>query len=375
MSEAAVINLFTVVRVLVVGGILLVIPLVTRKGLLFGAYVGEDVADGDAARGLVRRWNLGCLMLIAVSLVVGIGISLAGRPLAGNITATAILLLAGLGLYLRMYYAARAIAPPHAARQARLATAPLVIGEPKGAGLAKFALVVCLAAGLATMAYAMASYEAMPEIVPTHFGASGEADAWSNKSVVTVMLVPTLNLVVCPFLALLALLTARAKLSIRGGSGGRSAEAQAAFRAAMANVLGGLALLTCGLMSFLSVQMIRVALGRSASLGAGVLLISGAIFVFSVGSLIWIVAKYGQGGALVEHGSAEAPLTNGLADNERWVWGVFYVNRDDPSFMVEKRFGIGYTINFGNRYAVAMLVAFLVVIFGVTALGVIDAIF
>jgi len=27
---------------------------------------------------------------------------------------------------------------------------------------------------------------------------------------------------------------------------------------------------------------------------------------------------------------------------------MLYVNREDPAFFVEKRFGIGYTINFGN---------------------------
>ena len=44
MTEAGVINIFTVVRILLVGGILIVIPLITRKGLLFGVYVGEAFA-------------------------------------------------------------------------------------------------------------------------------------------------------------------------------------------------------------------------------------------------------------------------------------------------------------------------------------------
>ena len=27
---------------------------------------------------------------------------------------------------------------------------------------------------------------------------------------------------------------------------------------------------------------------------------------------------------------------------------MFYVNRDDPAWLVEKRFGVGYTVNFAN---------------------------
>jgi uncharacterized membrane protein len=33
---------------------------------------------------------------------------------------------------------------------------------------------------------------------------------------------------------------------------------------------------------------------------------------------------------------------------------MFYVNRDDPSILVERRFGFGYTINFGNPKAVLL---------------------
>ena len=122
------------------------------------------------------------------------------------------------------------------------ATLALKQERQKEAALAKLALGVCIVAGLATVAYSTVKYEAMPDRVPTHFGVSGEADAWTEKSVVSVMLAPTMNLVLCPFLALLALLTAHAKRSIRGGAGGRSVEAQNAFRGATANLLSGTAL-------------------------------------------------------------------------------------------------------------------------------------
>jgi uncharacterized membrane protein len=36
---------------------------------------------------------------------------------------------------------------------------------------------------------------------------------------------------------------------------------------------------------------------------------------------------------------------------EAWKAGVFYFNREDPALFVPKRFGIGYTINFANRWA------------------------
>ncbi len=69
MDETTVINLALTVRVLLVGSILLVIPHITRKGLLFGVYVGEDVAKGRGGRQLLQSWRRRCLLTMLVSRV------------------------------------------------------------------------------------------------------------------------------------------------------------------------------------------------------------------------------------------------------------------------------------------------------------------
>jgi uncharacterized membrane protein len=293
---------------------------------------------------------------MVLSLLVGLGISWTGRPVAGNLTGTAVLLLGGLALYLRFYFRARRLAPPAVAKQAEEAAAPLLGGKSKGVTLAKFVLGICLLAAVATFVYAIVSYEDM-----------------SAGSFAAIMFVPSLNLALSPFLALLALLTANAKRSIRGGSGGRSVEAQDAFRSTITNMFSWTALLLCAFMTLLSVQIIRIiriGFSEISSLGVGILVGAGIVIAFLYfGNLIRIMKRYGQGGALMERGSAEAPLTNGLADNARWVWGLFYVDRDDPSIMVEKRFGIGYTLNYGNRTAILIVATFFVLSLSLIALS------
>jgi len=47
-------------------------------------------------------------------------------------------------------------------------------------------------------------------------------------------------------------------------------------------------------------------------------------------------------------------------DDRYWRWGLFYFNRDDPSILVERRFGLGYSFNFAHPFAwavVALIVA------------------
>jgi uncharacterized membrane protein len=35
--------------------------------------------------------------------------------------------------------------------------------------------------------------------------------------------------------------------------------------------------------------------------------------------------------------------------DECWKWGLFYCNPDDPAFLVEKRIGFGWTLNYANK--------------------------
>lgn len=48
--------------------------------------------------------------------------------------------------------------------------------------------------------------------------------------------------------------------------------------------------------------------------------------------------------------------------DEFWKAGRFYVNPDDPALFVPKRFGIGYTLNFGNRWSWLVLALILLML-------------
>lgn len=49
-------------------------------------------------------------------------------------------------------------------------------------------------------------------------------------------------------------------------------------------------------------------------------------------------------------------------DDQYWKWGLFYYNPNDPAIWIEKRFGIGWTLNFANPLAVGFFVVLLLVI-------------
>ena len=231
-GEATVVMLFLTVRVFLFGGIMLAFPRISRKGLMFGTYLGEEQAE-DTRRELLRSWDKGTALIMAVTLMVGWGIGLAGWPVTGNLTGTAVLLIPFLPLYVWMYRKAQRLAPPDAARQAMRSAASLEVDETRGSGFAVLALTVCVVASLALVGYTALSFQTMPDRIPTMANLWGYGERLTEKSLLTVVLVPTFNLVFAPAFALMALLITRSKRSLRGGSGGRSAQAQETFRVAM----------------------------------------------------------------------------------------------------------------------------------------------
>jgi uncharacterized membrane protein len=85
--------------------------------------------------------------------------------------------------------------------------------------------------------------------------------------------------------------------------------------------------------------------------------------VVGVAILVVVVVRRNRDRAPGEH--------TGLShrdDDGNWIGGVLYRNPDDPSWFVPRRFGVGWTVNIGNRTA-------LVTCLGLTAALVVLGIF
>lgn len=242
----------------VMAGLYLIFPRVSRRGLLFGVYVGGPASTGPEALRIAAVWRRALLLWLLASLAAGVGLGLAVHPGTGA-PAAVLTLAAGAFLeYLRAYRRARVLALDGAP----LAAAALVtLEKTPSAVLAHVALGLSLAGGLFSLAYTGGHYSALPPSVPTHFDLWGRPNAWRPTSFATVMLLPLLTLVVGAGMAGFAELTARAKRAIRHPDGGVSLEAQTRFRGIMTGYLAVTALVATALLTLLSVTSIQVALG------------------------------------------------------------------------------------------------------------------
>lgn len=90
--------------------------------------------------------------------------------------------------------------------------------------------------------------------------------------------------------------------------------------------------------------------GTSPDLRLGVLAGGG------LGTLALLVWRQAQAKRFV-------PPSSELGSDDRWRWGIFYVDRDDPALFVQSRCGSGYSLNYGRMMAwpiAAAIVVYLV---------------
>jgi uncharacterized membrane protein len=88
--------------------------------------------------------------------------------------------------------------------------------------------------------------------------------------------------------------------------------------------------------------------------------------VFLVATILFVV-RLGQGGMRAPGSSQAGVLSEGgrpvgdRTQDRYWKGGLLYFNSEDPAIFVEKRFGIGYTLNFARPASWIMLGAVLLV--------------
>jgi uncharacterized membrane protein len=88
-----------------------------------------------------------------------------------------------------------------------------------------------------------------------------------------------------------------------------------------------------------------------------------------VAATVVAFARVGQGGSrLVGSSDVETPPIGDRTADAHWRLGFVYANRNDPALFVEKRFGFGYTFNFGNPWSWVIVAALLLVPVVVTLL-------
>lgn len=217
---------------------------------------------------------------------------------------------------------------------------------------------VIVVIGLA--AFALLAYDRLPDQIPLHAGFDGTVDSYAEKSLGVVMYPVVISAFIGLVFAFAHWGIVRAKRPVDPAAPVSSALAYGQFARIQSIVMliGGATVNICtGVMFFLSAT-------GALSLGSAGAIVTIAAVVFVVAEIV-VALRLGQAGGRV---AAELRTSDEVArdDDRFWKLGSFYVNRDDPSIFVPKRFGVGWTVNLGRGAGWALLIGIILLAVGIT---------
>jgi uncharacterized membrane protein len=314
-------------------------PRWTRPDIYFAVTVQTDFPYTPQARRILSRYCLEVALhnFIALALANLVGLERGRASL--------------LGLGWQIIGASWAVARAHRATAA-YKTAPSPVREaalsarshnlPGGWPIALCPLAFLTAAAI----YAATEWDRLPRRIPVHWGIHG-ADRWLDRTPANVFGFLLLLASTCGVFLLLShgMLHWSRRISVTG----ERARDESRFR-------DGVVWLLIGLQYLVAVPAVLMAFWPEMPAKWVWPSLTLAVIALAVVRL----TRIGQGGSRVADEIDSGPPMGDHTPDTAWKWGLVYYNPADPALIVEKRFGLGYTLNFGNRWSWVLTAALLV---------------
>jgi uncharacterized membrane protein len=327
------------------------IPRLTRPDVYFAVTVPPGFRDSAEGCSILKRYRVEVTIFGVLALLVVLAAIRIPEPDHQARVTLAGLLLQGVGVFLA-YYRARGRVLPHAAAPATVREAALVPREAHLPGgwllqVPPFALLAAAAIWLHL------HWSQIPEVFPIHWGANGHPNGWAARTFAGVYGPLLIGTLLCALMVFLAYAMLRWSRLIRVG--GAAGEGERRFRLVVVSIIVATEYLLA--LMFVWTSLLPISYKQSGPPGLiPMLVFSLAFAAVTVVLMVWV----GQGGTRLIGSAAAGPgavaPVGDRTPDKYWKLGLFYINRKDPALFVEKRFGIGYTLNFGHPGAWAFLV-------------------
>ncbi len=335
-------GLFALVLVLA-----LVLPLINSPTVPFGVRVPAERADDPTVltQSRIYRWR------VLVSGIVAAGVSVIIYAVTGETLLLPLSVLVLVGIWYGCFFLAN-----HEIRVAKAAGGwyeGLHQGIAVDTGLRtdppRFPwlwLAPALIVTVTTVVIGMLSYPSMPGMLAVHYGAKGVPNRLAAKSVGTAFSLVFVQVGVTALLVGIAAAIFRSRADIDPAHPVSSARWYRQYL-----LLGAKALL--GLVAMIDLGM----MGSSLLMWTGtVTSLARLVVVLPIlPAVVVAVVVLARNNRERDVGEQDTGLTH-RDDDKHWRGGLFYINREDYALFVPRRFGLGWTLNFGNPRA-AMLLA------------------
>lgn len=196
-------------------------------------------------------------------------------------------------------------------------------------------------------------FDNLPIFVATHWNTEGMVDGSVIKSYGIIFMFPLIQTFITMFMFVLYKAIGRSKQQFNVNSPEDSKERSRIFRyrwAADIIFLNIIILLIVTIINLFILQIVSVNIMLLSILEP---ILINIIFVDILFMAIWT----GQGGSRInitsnDYSNVKCEMVN---NDNYWKWGLFYFNPSDPALFIEKRFGIGWGLNYGRVKAYVLI--------------------
>ena len=217
----------------------------------------------------------------------------------------------------------------------------------------KVLFTICIGLSILSFLYVLVSYKNMPDIIITHWGSGGIPDGFAKKNIVDAFFTNFIDIGMVILFALMGIGSISSKTYI-------DAENLEVNRKKAIKYLNGIGysffIMTLIMQSITS--LIPVFMVQQKNIPIQLIMFSCIAPIFIVVPLIYFYIM------LSSLKPKDKSIYTVESDDEKWIYGFVYYNKDDSSLMVEKRFGAGWSINMAHPMG-----KFITIIIFVTIVG------
>lgn len=333
-------------------------PKLVRENILFGVTVPEDKLDDNKIKEMHKNFKkdnliIGLPMLIIFSYLFYI---------FSNPRMQIILMVSYIGILFAIYLKYNSKAKQLKVEKGwdkigrKIVVVDMKYSRDKSrrGNISALWFLIPLVITLLNLIFAFVIYHSLPDKIPTHWNFQGEITTYRNKSYGNVLLLPISQLGMIGMFYFVYWMIKKAKQQIDPNNPEESLEKAIIFRKAWSIYILILLILIVIEFSILSLLTYGIIFKTTKLVDV----LNWIILGFSIIGGLGLSIKLGQGGEKLKlkEANKEEKIYR-KDDDELWKLGnTIYYNPEDSSIFVEKRFGIGWTVNAARPMGLLILI-------------------
>ncbi|WP_270301869.1 DUF5808 domain-containing protein, partial [Terrisporobacter petrolearius] len=214
-----------------------------------------------------------------------------------------------------------------------------ILAKEKKKIIKKFKILfgICIILSLVSFVYVLLSYKNMPDTIITHWGAYGKPNGYSKKNILNVFFTSFIDISMVLLFAVIGI------GSVAGNTYIDNKNLEVNRKKAVKYLNGiGYSFLTLTLSIQSITSTIPIFMVQEKDMPMWLTIGSCIIPIFIVVPVIYFYLMLS---------SIKPKIRNMYTienDDEKWIYGFIYYNKEDPKLMVEKRLGMGWSINMAH---------------------------